>query len=280
MKKKVLRVGGGLLLLLGALLYLSPFYLVVVNSFKNRAQINLNPLGFPESWSFEYYATAIKKMNLQTAFTNTLIITVLSILFIVLFTSTTAWLMVRRPTRLVNIFFFALVATMIIPFQSIMMPLMQEMGFLKRTTGIPFLNSHFGLIFMNIGFGVGMCVFLYHGFVKSIPLSIEEAATLDGCNIWQLFWLIIFPMLKSITVTVVILQVIHIWNDFLLPSLVLADKSLRTIPLSTFSFFGEFTIQWNLAMAGLTLTIIPVVFFYILAQKYIVSGVASGAIKQ
>lgn len=132
---------------------------------------------------------------------------------------------------------------------------------------------------MNIGFGLGMSTFLYHGFIKSVPLSIEEAATLDGCNIWQLFWQVVFPMLKPTTMTVIILQVIHIWNDYLLPSLVLSSKELRTIPLSTFSFFGEFTIQWNLAMAGLTLTILPVIIFYIAAQKYIVAGVASGAVK-
>lgn len=278
MKKRTTLIGSIILLAL-ALVYLSPFYIVVINSFKNRAQINLKPLGLPDALTLEYYATAIQKMNLGTAFKNSVLVTLISIFFIVLFSSTTAWLMVRRPTKAGTILFYTLISTMIIPFQSIMMPLMQLMGNLMRFTGLPFLNSHFGIIYMNIGFGTGMSIFLYHGFIKSIPLSIEEAATLDGCNTWQLFWQIVFPMLKSTTMTVIILQVIHIWNDFLLPSLVLSSKDLRTIPLSTFSFFGEFTIQWNLAMAGLTLTILPIIIFYIVAQKYIVSGVASGAVK-
>lgn len=277
--KKATKIIGSVVLLLLALVYLSPFYIVVVNSFKNRAEISLSPLGLPKNISFEYYAAAIEKMNLATAFKNSLLVTVVSILFIVLFASTTAWLMVRRLSKAGSVYFYAMVATMIIPFQSVMMPLMQLMGGLTRWAGLPFLNSHFGLIFMNIGFGLGMSTFLYHGFIKSVPLSIEEAATLDGCNIWQLFWQVVFPMLKPTTMTVIILQVIHIWNDYLLPSLVLSSKELRTIPLSTFSFFGEFTIQWNLAMAGLTLTILPVIIFYIAAQKYIVAGVASGAVK-
>mgnify|MGYP000985132576 FL=1 len=124
-----------------------------------------------------------------------------------------------------------------------------------------------------------MAVFLYHGFVKSIPVSLEEAATIDGCTRLGVFWKIVFPMLKPTTVTVVILDVIWIWNDYLLPSLVLSSKANRTIPLSTSSFFGQFTIQWNMAMAGLTLTIIPVIIFYLCAQKYIIKGVAAGAVK-
>ncbi|QQO08477.1 carbohydrate ABC transporter permease [Breznakiella homolactica] len=278
--KKRTNIICSILLFLAALLYLSPFYVVIVNSFKNRAEISLNPLGLPKTLTFEYYQTAMQKMNFGSALTNSLFVTVLSIVFIIILTSATAWIMVRRPSKIGSVVFYIFIATMIIPFQSIMMPLMQFMGILKNTTGIPFLNSHFGLIYMNIGFGVGMCVFLYHGFIKSIPVSIEEAATIDGCNTWQLFLRIVFPMLKTTTVTAMILQVIHIWNDFLLPSLVLSSKDLRTIPLSTYSFFGEYTIQWNLAMAGLTLTILPVIIFYIAAQKYIVAGVSSGAIKQ
>lgn len=279
MHKKARAVGSVVLMVL-SIVYLSPFYIVLINSFKNRAEISLNPLGLPGFFNLEYYATAIQKMNLDIAIKNSLIVTLVSILFIVIFTASTAWLMVRRPSRSGTILFYSLVATMIIPFQSIMMPLMQFMGSAGRTTGLPFLNSYFGIIFMNIGFGMGMGVFLYHGFVKSIPVSIEEAATLDGCNTWALFWRIVFPMLKTTTMTVIILDVIWIWNDFLLPSLVLSSKGLRTIPLSTYSFFGEFTIQWNLAMAGLTLTIAPVIAFYIVAQKYIIAGVVTGAVKQ
>ncbi len=278
--RKPARILNGVLLMVLGVLYLSPFYLVVVNSFKNRAQITLNPLGLPPALDFQYYENAIRKMNLGSALANSLFLTVVSIAVIIILTATTAWLMVRRPSKAGSALFYVMVATMIIPFQALMMPLMQLMGTLVRVTKLPFLNSFFGMIFMNVGFGSGMSLFLYHGFIKSIPVSIEEAAMIDGCNVWQLFLSIVFPMLKTTTMTVIILDVIWIWNDFLLPSLVLASKDLRTIPLSTFSFFGEFTIQWNLAMAGLTLTILPVIAFYLVAQRYIVAGVASGAIKQ
>jgi raffinose/stachyose/melibiose transport system permease protein len=168
---------------------------------------------------------------------------------------------------------------MLIPFQTLMMPLMQEMSGIRRNLGIPMVDTLGALIFMNTGFGAGMAVFLYHGFVKSVPLSLEEAATIDGCGTFGVFWRIVFPMLKPVTVTVMVLDVIWIWNDYLLPSLVLTSRVNRTIPLSTASFFGEFTIQWNMAMAGLMLTIIPVIVFYLCAQKYIIKGVAAGAVK-
>jgi raffinose/stachyose/melibiose transport system permease protein len=190
-----------------------------------------------------------------------------------------AWMLVRSNNRLSKIIFMVFVATMLIPFQTLMMPLMQEMSGVKRNLGIPMVDTLGALVYMNIGFGASMAVFLYHGFVKSIPRSLEEAATIDGCNTFGVFWRIVFPMLKPVTVTVMVLDVIWIWNDYLLPSLVLTGKANRTIPLSTASFFGEFTIQWNMAMAGLMLTIIPVIIFYLCAQKYIIKGVAAGAVK-
>jgi raffinose/stachyose/melibiose transport system permease protein len=168
---------------------------------------------------------------------------------------------------------------MLIPFQTLMMPLVQMMKWSRQILGIPVLNTYQGIIFLYIGFGMSMAVFLFSGFVKSIPLSLEEAATLDGCSVWGVFWRVVFPMLTPTTMTVIILDIIWIWNDYLLPSLVLNNKALRTIPLSTSSFFGVFTIQWNQAMAGLTLAIIPVVIFYFCAQKYIIKGVTAGAVK-
>lgn len=156
---------------------------------------------------------------------------------------------------------------------------MQVMGWVSKNTVFPMVNTLGGLIVMNIGFGASMAVFLYHGFVNTIPIFLEEAATIDGCNKFTVFWRIVFPLLKPTTATVIILDIIWIWNDYLMPSLTLSDKAKRTIPLSTASFFGEFTIEWNLAMAGLTLTIIPVIVFYMLGQKHIVKGVAAGAVK-
>ncbi len=250
-----------------------------VNSFKDRSQLYENVLALPETLTFEHYIRAMDRMNFGLAFFNSMVITVISVFFIVILSSMTAWMLVRKDNVWSRIIFMTLIATMLIPFQTIMMPLLQLMDQIMQTTGIPMLNTRGGLIFMHIGFNASLAVFLYHGFIKSIPISLEESAEIDGANKLTVFWKIIFPILKPITVTVIILNVIQIWNDYLLPSLVLTDKDLRTIPLATFYFFGEFTIQWNQAMAGLVLTIIPVVIFYVFAQKHIIRGIGEGAVK-
>ncbi|MGG4105493.1 carbohydrate ABC transporter permease [Paenibacillus lautus] len=268
-----------ILLFLVALVFLSPVFIMLINSFKDRAELYENALALPSSFSFEYYKLAMEKMNFFTALGNSLYVTVISVIIVIVLASMTAWMLVRTDNKLSKIIFFTFVATMLIPFQTLMMPLMQVMDWIRSNPHIPMLNTHEGLIYMNVGFTSSMAVFLYHGFIKSVPVALEEAATLDGCSKLGVFWRIVFPLLKNISVTIAILNVIALWNDYLLPSLTLSDKGLRTIPLSTFYFFGEFTIVWNQAMAGLTLTIIPVVIFYIFAQKYIIKGIAAGAVK-
>ncbi|MDR2094042.1 MAG: carbohydrate ABC transporter permease [Treponema sp.] len=277
--KTLKRIAVNPLVLLLCLVYLFPAYIILVNSFKNRAELYENILALPSSFGFQYYINAIERMNFLSALFNSFLVTVCSLVFIVVLASMCAWMLVRSNNRLSKIIFMVFVATMLIPFQTLMMPLMQEMSGVKRNLGLPMVDTLGALVYMNIGFGASMAVFLYHGFVKSIPRSLEEAATIDGCNTFGVFWRIVFPMLKPVTVTVMVLDVIWIWNDYLLPSLVLTSKVNRTIPLSTASFFGEFTIQWNMAMAGLMLTIIPVIIFYLCAQKYIIKGVAAGAVK-
>lgn len=277
--KKASKILANVLVILMACCWLFPVYIVVVNSFKSRSELYESMLALPASLNFEYYEKAMKKMNFLRSVGNSVLITVVAIFFIVILASMTAWMLVRTNNVLSTVIFNVFVATMLIPFQTLMMPLMQEMGWIRDTLHISMMDNKGGLIYMYIGFGASMAVFLYHGFVKSIPVSLEEAATIDGCSKLGVFWKIVFPMLKPTTMTVIILDVIWIWNDYLLPSLVLTSKANRTIPLSTFSFFGQFTIQWNMAMAGLTLTIIPVVIFYLCAQKYIIKGVAAGAVK-
>ena len=277
--RKIRGITKEVLLLLIALFFLSPIYIIIVNSFKDRQELYENALALPEKFSFQYYVEAMEKMNFLSALGNSLYITILSVVIIVVLSSMTAWMLARTDNKLSKIIFMTFIATMLIPFQTLMMPLMQFMSTITNTLHIPMFNTREGLIFMHVGFSSSISVFLYHGFIKSIPITLEEAATIDGASKFGVFWRIIFPMLKPITVTVMILNVINIWNDYLLPSLTLTDKGLRTIPLSTFYFFGEFTIKWNLAMAGLMLTIIPVVIFYVLAQKHIIKGIGEGAVK-
>lgn len=259
------------------ILYMAPFYLMLINSFKTRREIFTNTTGLPDVWNYKNYIDAASKMDLVSSFTNSLIITVASVILILLFSSMAAWLLVRDQTKKSKILFYVFTAGMIVPFQSVMIPLVKWMA--KIQFG-PFkmIGTHYGLIFMYIGFGVSMSIFLYHGFIKGIPQEVEEAATIDGCSKWQTYTKVVLPLLKPTTVTVAVLNSIWIWNDFLLPFLTL-DKSLRTIPLAMNNFFGAFSKQWELAMAALVMAIIPIIIFYFFVQKHIIAGIVQGSIK-
>lgn len=202
------------------------------------------------------YINAFEKLDYLKVFSNSLIITVLSNIVLIVFCSMAAYMLVRTKKRISNVIFMIFVAAMIIPFQSIMIPLIKTAG------NFGLLNSIWGLVIMYLGFGSGMTIFLYHGFIKGIPVELEEAAIIDGCSRFGVFWRIVFPLLKPITVTIVILNSLWIWNDYLLPSLVLQNPEYRTIPLATFFFFGQYTKQWDLALAALVLGIIPLLIFF------------------
>lgn len=278
--KKAKSTLSSVLLVCLSLIWLTPIYIILANSFKSRDEMYVNPLGMPVKFSLEYYSGAMEKMNFLRAFGVSLVITIVSVAIIVVLCAMAAWMMARSDGKLSKAIYYTLILTMLIPFQTLMMPLMQEMNSLEKLLGIQIKDTIGGLIFMYIGFGAGMGVFMFYGFVKgSLPRTLEEAAIIDGCNTWQLFWRVVFPLMKPTIITLVILDVIWIWNDYLLPSLTLKSASNRTIPIGTQIFFGQYTIEWNMAMAALMLTIIPVVVFYLCAQKHIVKGVAAGAVK-
>ncbi len=254
------------------LICLSPFYIVIANSFKTKGELFESTLSLPKDMKFDNYINAWEKLDFIKVLSNSLFITIVSVLFIIIFASMAAWMLERTNSKVCKIILVILVASMLVTFQSIMLPLVNIMGKLKL------LNMP-GIIFMYVGFGSASAIFLYHGFVKSIPKELDEAALMDGCNKWQTFRYIIFPLLKPISITVAILNTVWIWNDFLLPSLSINNPETRTIPLSMFFFFGQYTKQWDLALAGLVLTIIPVLIFYFFAQKHIIKSVTSGSIK-
>jgi len=256
-----------------ALLFLIPFYFVIVNSLKTFPELAANTAKLPKSLYLDSYVKVWTIMKFPSAFLNSLIITVVSNVGLVVISSLAAYRMVRKPSKFNNLVFLAFVAAMVIPFQSIMIPLVRVAG------QIGLMDSKLGLIICYFGFGVSLNVFLYHGFIKSIPLEIEESATVDGSSPYGVFWRIIFPLLKPMSTTVVILNSLWIWNDYLLPSLVLNSPELRTIPLATFSFFGQYTKQWDLALAGLTLGVLPIVIFFLAMQKHIVEGITAGSVK-
>jgi len=259
-------------ILLG-LIFLIPFYYVISNSLKSFAEILTNTSALPKVFQFQNYVEAFEKLNYLKVFSNSLMITVASNLVLVVFCSMAAYMLVRTKKKISNILFMTFVAAMIIPFQSIMIPL------IKTTSSLGLLNSIWGIVIMYLGFGSGMTIFLYHGFIKGIPVELEEAAIIDGCTRFGVFFRIVFPLLKPITVTVIILNSLWIWNDYLLPSLVLQDPDLRTIPLATFFFFGQYTKQWDLALAALVMGILPLLIFFFAMQKHIIKGITSGAIK-
>lgn len=255
-----------------ALVWLSPFYLMIINSFKTKKEIFNDTLKPPSDFTFANYVEAFKELDFIRTFFNSVLITVVSVAVIIIFSSLAAYALSRVKSALSTVILFLFVAAMLIPFQSVMIPLVTIFGKLEM------LNRG-GIIFMYLGFGASLSIFLYQGALNSIPRTLDEAATIDGANKWQVFWYIIFPMLKPITVTVGILNGIWIWNDYLLPSLVINAEGIQTIPLKMFFFFGQYTKQWHLALAGLTLAIIPIIIAYFFAQKQIIKGVSDGAVK-
>ncbi|MFN3568539.1 MAG: carbohydrate ABC transporter permease [Caldimicrobium sp.] len=272
-KSRILNVFKFLVVLFIASLYVFPFAIVVINSFKKTGEVILNPLTLPKEFRISNYQEAAQRMRYFRGFFNTFVITLFSISAIVIFSSMTAYIFARKKWPINKIFFGIMVASMIITFQAIMIPLVKIYGSMNM------LNNMWTLIYMYLGFGTAFAVFLYHGFIKSIPFELEEAALVDGASIFQTFWRIVFPLLKPVTITLIILDALWIWNDFLLPSLILISAEKRTLQLSTFYFYGTFTSNYGLAMAALMLTIFPIIVVSLFMQKYIIAGIIKGAIK-
>lgn len=257
--------------LLLALLWISPFYLMLTNAFKSKKEIFTNVLGLPDGFVMDNFVKSFQELDFMNSLFNSVLITVLSVGIIIFFASMAGYALARNKSKLSGIILMVFIAAMLIPFQSVMIPLTSIFG------KVEMLNRA-GLIFMYLGFGSSLSIFLFHGAMTSISTSLDEAAIIDGANKFQVFWHIIFPLLKPISVTVGILNTIWIWNDYLLPSLVLSEAH-ATIPLKMFYFFGQYTKQWHLALAGLTIAIIPVIIGYFFAQKQIIEGVSEGAVK-
>ncbi|MDR2143893.1 MAG: carbohydrate ABC transporter permease [Treponema sp.] len=275
LKKRIFTIAVYVLLALIAVYTLAPLWFLFVNSFKGQAEIVDDPMGLPAKFDFQYIFNAIEKINFFRALGITVLITVFGVALIVLVSSMAAWLMVRTKSKMSSFLFMAFVAAMLIPFQAIMYPLIQFFNDIG-------LKNPGGLVIMYGGFGLSMSVFLYHGFVKGVPLGIEEAAFIDGCNVFQIFFLIVMPLLKSITVTVIILNSMWIWNDYLLPFLVLADSSSKTLVLELYFariLAGQFGNPWQLIFPAVFVSIIPIVVVFLFLQKFIVRGISEGAIK-
>ena len=259
-----------------AVLWLYPIFLVAINAIKKKAFITRNPFALPDDRSFfgfTNFLNGIEKTNFWSSALNSTIITVGSVFVIVLCTSMCAWYITRVNDKFSNGIYMLCLFSMIVPFQMVMFTLSKIANLLHLTNPI-------GIIVIYLGFGAGLAVFMFCGFVKSIPLEIEEAAMIDGCTPIQTYFQIVFPIMKPTTITVCILQAMWIWNDYLLPYLVLDLKKYKTIPIAVQYLKGGYgSVDWGTMMAVLVLAIIPVIIFYAACQKYIIEGVVAGAVK-
>jgi len=271
------------------LLYMIPFAIVLINSSKPSLKIIMDPLALPENPAqlIANIKTVIASPNVQypSSFVSSVIITVFSLALLVLISSMGAWILVRTKTFLSSVIFMVFVGAMVIPFQVVMFPLISWFHLVEVKLGIadtPFklLQNYPGIILAYMGFGSSLSIFLFHGFIKSIPFELEEAATIDGCSRPGIFFKIIFPILTPITVTVTILNGIWIWNDYLLPLLVLGSGTkVRTLPLAVAGFVGSFVKRWDLILTSTMLTMLPIIIVFLILQRYIIKGMVEGSVK-
>ena len=261
------------LLSVAALFTLLPLLMALMNSFKSNQELLINVLSWPTELRLENYVRTFDKMHYLRSFLNTVLLSGLSVSLMILFSALAGWKLCRTKTRLSRSLLKLFIFSMLIPFSSIMIPLY------RVTQSMNITNSLVGLSFVYAGLGVSMAIFLYHGFVKSIPVELEEAAAIDGCSSVQVFFKIVFPMLKPITATITITNVLWIWNDFLLPLIMISDNKKYTLLLSTNTLFGQYSSDWTAILSALILAALPVIVFYAFFQKRILKGISDGAVK-
>ncbi|NOW92585.1 raffinose/stachyose/melibiose transport system permease protein [Clostridium beijerinckii] len=281
---KTRNVIGEIIGIILALIILSPFILVILNSAKTSADIVISPLSIPNKWGqmLTNFKNVINNdsFNYWKSFFSSLFITVVSLALLSLFSSMTAWVLCRNKKRWSGFIFMLLVAAMVIPFQVVMLPLLSTFRNISNFLGIQMLQSYQGVIFAYLGFGGSMSVFILHGFIKGIPRELEEAAWIDGCSPEGTFFRIIFPLLKPVQMTILILNGIWIWNDYLLPSLMLGlNGKIKTLPVAVSAFVGSYVKQWDLILSAAFLAMIPIIILFLFAQKQIIKGIVDGAIK-
>lgn len=264
--------------------FLFPFVLLIINSGKtsdaiidNAMTLPINPFMFIENIKAIFANTTVAYTS---SFISSLIITIISLFIIVMASSMCAWAILRNKRKMSYIILTMFLASMVVPFQVVMFPLVNWYRIVENFTGMGLLRTYSGIILAYGGFGMALSVFLFHGFMKSIPIELEEAAEIDGCNQFQIFFKVVFPILRPITVTVSILNGIWIWNDFLLPIQILGrGNKIQTLPIAMVNFIGSFVTQWNLVLTTALLTILPVIIVYLILQKQIIKGMVAGAVK-
>ncbi|RSK47939.1 carbohydrate ABC transporter permease [Bacillus canaveralius] len=262
-----------ILLILGSLFIVFPLYLTVTIAFKTPAEMAGNLLALPQSWSFNNFTEAIDMTNFFNAFKNSLFVTVFVVIFTVLTNSLVAYAVARNlHKKFYKFLYYYFISAMFIPFPIIMLPIVKQ-------TSAWGMDNLVGLIILYIVFNLSFNVFIYIGYIRSIPKELEEAAIIDGASTWGVFWKIIFPLLAPMNATVAIITCLGAWNDFMLPLVMLSDRDMATLPLVQYIFQSQFSTDYNLAFASYLMALAPMIIVYIFAQKWVISGVMRGSIK-
>jgi len=257
-----------------SLLFLYPLFLTIINSLKSFSEVMTDVIALPKSLSFTNYSYVWKYINYPRLFLNNTVITVLGLAGIILISSIAAYKLARTKSKLSTLIYFICITPMLIPFQSIMLSVLQ----MSKTFHLS--ESTWGLGILYWGFGAPLAMFIYHGFVKGIPNEIDESAKIDGASGFRLFFQVIFPLLKSVTTTIIIIDVMWIWNDFLLPLLMVnGSPTTKTLTLAAYTFVGQYTSDWQYAMTAMVMAVLPSIIVFVFLQKHIVKGVVAGAVK-
>ncbi len=262
-----------LCLFLMAVVMLSPFYISFVYSLKTKEQITFTGLAFPTEFHWENFSEAMEASNFLCVLKNSLITTIPTVLLLILVCPMASYILARNTTRFYNIIYSLFLTALLIPYQSIMLP--QYMNL--KNAGL--LNTYLGAILVRAGFNISFNILLFTSFIKTVPVELEEAARIDGAGMIKVFFVIVFPLLKSVLCTAIIINALFSWNDFTITLNILMKEEMKTIPLMLYRFFGEYNVELNLAFAAFTLSMLPILFLYFTLQKYIVDGVMSGAVK-
>ena len=258
--------------LIASLLWIYPFWIIVINSLKSQIGIFSDTLGLPKQFVWSNYPTSLSQLDIISTGLSSLLITISALILLILASSMAAYALSRNRRKLSSGIYFLIAVGLLVPFQAIMIPLVAQFGQANM------LNRP-GLIFMYVGLGTSMATFLYYGALRGIPMALDEAAIMDGANPFQVYWRVIMPLLSPTTVTVIVLNSLWFWNDYLLPSITINRPGMLTIPLKMFQFFGTFGTQWNMALPALVIVVLPIIILFVILQRWVVKGITEGATK-
>lgn len=257
-----------------AIVFLMPIFIIFSYSFKTKKELYLgNPLSLPESFNLENYKTAFIKLNLTTTFFNTFLYTVISVLILALLCGMTAWAIARCKHKFFKFAYIYFIIGILIPYQALFLPIYMVGNSLKMT------NTRFGIIFMYVATSISFGVFLMNSFMSTVPIELEESARIDGCSVFKTYFLIVMPLLKPAMATLVIMQSFQIWNDYLLASLYVSKKQLKTLTVAISSLFSAQASDYNTAMAAIVISVLPIAILFLCLQKYFIKGMTVGAVK-